>query len=101
MAILSSNKREIFSLLALVFALATGVIWIRTSTVKDTYLYVQREKEFRKLQEEIQANRVRWLRLTTPKRLEVIAKNLGLGAPELSQVLRYVPDKGEGEDASP
>ena len=88
-----ADRRELFTLLFLVFSLAAAVIWIRTSTVKDTYLYVQQERELRKLQQEIQAARVRWLRLTSPKRLEGMAHVLGLRPPALRQMLKYEPEK--------
>jgi hypothetical protein len=99
MTLLSGNRREAYFLFVVVFSLATGVIWIRTSTVRDTYAYVQRERELRRLLQDIQADRVHWLKLTTPKRLENVAKHLGLRAPEMFQVVRYAPEKG-APDAS-
>jgi len=86
-------RRELLLLLFFVFSLAAGVIWIRTLTVKDTYKYVEQERELRKLQQEIQAARVRWLKLTSPKRLEGMARALGLVAPGMHQMLRYEPEQ--------
>ena len=93
MTLSTRHRREIYALLALLFVLSAGVIWIRTSTVKDTYLYVQQEKEYRQLQQEIQATRVRWLKLTSPRRLEELATRVGLQAPKMNQILRYEPEK--------
>lgn len=80
-------------MVSLILALAAGVIWIRTATVRDTYAFVQKERELRKLQQEIQAARVRWLKLTSPKRLEAMAKALNLQPPKIEQVLKYEPEK--------
>ena len=93
MGLFTGNRRELSLLLAVTFLLAAGVIWVRTATVKDTYLYVQNEREFRKLQQEIQAARVKWLKLTSPKRLETMARALGLGSPKIEHVLKYEPEK--------
>jgi hypothetical protein len=100
MSVLSAKRRDLYALFALVFALAAGVIWIRTATVKDTYLYVQREKEYRRLEQEIQGVRVRWLKLTAPKRLEALAQSLGLMPPNRNQVLKYEPDHGSAKTTS-
>jgi hypothetical protein len=86
------TRRELYLLCALLFVLAALVTWVRTSTVKDSYLYVQREKEFRAVQQDIQAVRVRWLRLTAPKRLESLAQTLGLAPPKRDQILKYEPE---------
>jgi len=97
---LSGTRRELIALFVAIFLAAGGVIWIRTLTVKDTYLYVQKEKEFRRLEQDIQASRVHWLRLTTPKRLEMLAHNLGMFPPTMNQELQYEPEKGvDGRDA--
>lgn len=75
--------------LVLVCAVAVGVIWIRTATVKATYLYAQQEKELRKHQSRIQRARVNWLRLTAPARLDALARNLKLNPAKADQVLKY------------
>lgn len=93
-------KRELYCLLALVFAFSAAVIWVRTETVKDTYLYVQQEKELKRLQQELQAARVQWLRLTAPKRLDAIAQGIGLQPPKINQILKYEPD-ATAENATP
>ena len=94
---LLAHRRELFLFLLVVFTVSSAVIWIRTSTVRDTYLYVQQEREFRKLQQDIQAARVRWLRLTSPKRLEGMAHSLGLKPPTIRQMLKYEPEKPASE----
>jgi orotate phosphoribosyltransferase-like protein len=71
------------------------LIWIRTVTVKETYSYVQYEKELRHLQQEIQETKVKWLSLTTPKRLELISKVLDLRSTDPSQILLYEPSTTE------
>jgi hypothetical protein len=100
MTLFQNSRRGLYLLSLLLFILSTLVIWIRTSTVKGTYLYVQKEKELRRLEQDIQASRVRWLKLTTPKRLESIARGLGLKAPEMSQVLKYQSEHGGSEHAA-
>lgn len=92
---MANHRREIIFLSALTVLLAAAVIWIRTSTVKDTYRFVQQEREYRRLQQEIQAARVRWLKQTAPKRLETMAKQLGLVPPKIQQVLKYEPEKND------
>ena len=37
-------KQESYFLFALIFIFAALVIWVRTATVRDTYLFVQNEK---------------------------------------------------------
>jgi len=81
------RKETVLWLLCL-FALAAGIIWVRTQTVKATYLYVQKDKAVRKIQQDLQADRVRWLKQTAPGKLEAIALDLGLSAPTLDQVVR-------------
>jgi hypothetical protein len=83
------RKKEIALLVFLLFALCGGVIWIRTATVKATYHYVQQERELYRLEQETQAVRIRWLQMTAPKRLEGIARAIGLQPPKPSQILRY------------
>ena len=95
-----SLKHEAYALLLLVFMLSGLVIWVRTATVKDTYLYVQHERELRLLEQETQAIRVRWLKLTSPKRLELIATGLGLAPPKLHQIVKFqasrtIPERGK------
>lgn len=80
---------ELVFWLVLVCAVAVGVIWVRTATVKATYLYAQQEKEFRKHQSRIQRARVNWLRLTAPARLDALARNLRLFPAKADQVLKY------------
>lgn len=100
MTFLQEKRRELYVLLACIFSLSAGVIWVRTETVKDTYLYVQQEKELRKLQQELQAARVQWLKMTSPKRLDALAQNLGLYPPKIHQILKYESDKLTAVSAS-
>ncbi len=89
---MSANSRsrvELFFWLVLICVVAVGVIWIRTATVKATYLYAQQEKELRKHQSRIQRGRVNWLRLTAPARLDALARNLKLNPAKADQVLKY------------
>ena len=76
-------------LFLIVFLATALVIWIRTATVKATYEYVQNEKEYRLLNQEIQALRVKWLKVSAPKRLEGMAHVLKLGPPKIDQVMKY------------
>ncbi len=82
-------RLELILWLVLVCALAIGVIWVRTATVKATYLYGQQEKEVRKQQSRTQRARVNWLRLTAPARLDALARNLRLFPAKSDQVLKY------------
>lgn len=83
------KKSEFAYLSAALFVLCAAVIWVRTATVKDTYRYVQQEKELSRLEQETQSIRMQWLQLTAPKRLEALAKVLELAPPRRQQILRY------------
>lgn len=67
-------KKETLAWLGALFSLCGGVVWVRTATVKATYRYVQHEKEISQVQQELQDARIRWLKLTSPKRLEALAE---------------------------
>lgn len=82
-------RLEFLAWFFLALALAAGVVWIRTSTVHATYEYVQQERNLRKLHQDIQQAKVRWLKLTAPKHLEELARNLDLSPPSSGQVLKY------------
>lgn len=69
---------------------AASVVWVRTSTVKATYQYVQHEGELRGVEQEIRKLRVKWLKMTSPRKLEAMAPALGLVAPTKNQSRRYV-----------
>lgn len=84
-----STVREIAFSSIVLFILCAAVIWVRTLTVKETYVYVRLEKEARQLEQDVQAVRMQWLKQTSPKRLDALAESLGLKAPELQQVLKY------------
>jgi hypothetical protein len=89
MVLTKKEKLELTLLLFLLFSAVSLLIWVRTTTVKDTYQYVHQERELRRLQELTQVDRVKWLRLTSPKRLEQLANSLGLAAPNLTQTYKY------------
>lgn len=76
-------------LLALSFLCAVGVVWVRTATVRDTYRYVQQEKAYKVYEQNISDLRLRWLKLTSPIQLQSIAKEKGLKAPQIHQVIPY------------
>ena len=81
-------SREIIILSASVFLLAAGLVWVRALTVKASYQFVSQERRFRQIESEAQALRVKWLKMTSPKRLELLAGNIGLEPPKLSQNLK-------------
>ena len=89
-----SRKTEVLSLLGAIFALTAAVIWVRTATVKETYRYFQKEKELRKVEQELKTLRVTWLQITSPKTLETLATALELVPPEMDQIVRYDSRKG-------
>jgi hypothetical protein len=80
---------ETHFLVTVVFLLASLVIWVRISTVKDTYRYVLQEKELIRAQQEIQAVKLKWLKETSPRKLEAVARNLRLFPPSINQTLKY------------
>lgn len=75
-------------------ALCGAVVWIRTATVKATYLYVQQEREVTTIGQQVQELRIRWLRLTSPKRLESLAQKFDLHPPDPAQRVQYTSMKG-------
>jgi hypothetical protein len=84
----NSVKRELSFLLVSLFILAAGLVWVRALTVKSTYQFVGQERQYRQLEQETQALRVRWLKLTSPKKLEGLANQLGLEPPKVGQNLK-------------
>ncbi len=82
---LTKSQSEFILWLTATVVLSGIVIWVRIETVKNTYLYVQREKELQRLEVQLQSEKVRWLKMTHPSRLEVLAKQLNMVAPKLSQ----------------
>ena len=87
----ASSRLETLSWFALLFALCGAVVWVRTSTVKATYRYVQQEKELGGVGQQIQEFRIRWLKLTSPKRLEALAERFELVPPDPNQRVHYAP----------
>jgi hypothetical protein len=86
-----SLKRELTLLLVCVFILATALVWIRALTVKSSYQFVGQERQYRQLEQETQSLRVKWLKLTSPKKLETLASQIGLEPPKLGQNLKVQP----------
>jgi len=86
---LTQSRSETLAWLCLLFALCGGVVWVRTATVKATYRYVQQEKEMTVIKQEIQGLRIRWLKLTSPKRLEALAQQMQLSPLQASQRVQY------------
>lgn len=84
----SKHRHEFFFLLFLLFGVSATVIWVRTATVRETYAFVQNEKELNRAKQVAQTTRLKWLKMTSPKQLETIAGNLGLAPPKLSQVMK-------------
>ena len=84
----SPGRGEFFLLLLLLVSVASAVIWVRTATVRETYAFVQQEKILKALREETQNLRLKWVKTTSPKRLEALAPGLGLQPPTLNQRLK-------------
>jgi hypothetical protein len=84
-------KLETLCWFVLLFLVSGLVVWVRTSTVKATYEYVQHEKELARLGNEIQGFRIRLLKLTSPKRLESLAKRFELNPPDGNQRIQHFP----------
>lgn len=83
--------------LVIVFGFSAAVIWLRIAVVKSTYDFVRQEKELHSLQDEVQKLRLQWLKVTNSRRLESIAKTLGLVPPAIHQTLRYTAAAGNGK----
>lgn len=75
--------------------LAGVVVWIRTATVKSTYEFVRQERDLKRMQEEMQNLRIRWLKLTSPSKLETLAQNQGMSPPKYDQVVKIKPENGK------
>lgn len=86
---LQSIQSQIVALATACVIAACAVTWMRIATVKHTYTYVQNQKEVNRLQQELQAERVRWLQLTSPKKLETLARHLSLAPPKVDQILKF------------
>jgi Mg2+ and Co2+ transporter CorA len=54
----------------------------------------------KRVQQEAQQARVKWLRLTAPRRLETMAESFGLQPPTIDQILKYEVEKGQTRRAS-
>ncbi len=91
----TNSKKEFTTLLVSVFILAAILVWIRALTVKSSYQFVGQERQYRQLEQEMQALRVRWLKITSPKKLESIAAQLGLEPAKLGQNLKLQSSKSE------
>ncbi len=85
----SPKKMETLAWFGVLFAVCGAVVWVRTATVKATYQYVQQEKELASIGDQIQDFRIRWLKLTAPKRLEALAQRFELIPPDSNQRVQY------------
>ena len=85
----SKTRRELVFPIFCLLGVSASVIWIRTSTVKETYGFVQTEKRLVLAKQEIQTLRLKWTRLTAPQKLVVYAKELSLEPPRLDQIVKY------------
>ena len=85
---IKTPRGEFIFLFAITFIIATGVTWIRTANLKQTYQFIQHEAQLRMLQKEIQSCRVEWTRLSAPRRLDQIAKKIHLRPPRLDQIFK-------------
>lgn len=83
-----SLRKELLLLLACVFCLASLLVWIRALTVKSSYEFVRQEKTFRQIEQDNQVLRVRWLKLTSPRKLESLATQLGLQPAKVGQKVK-------------
>jgi len=92
-----SLNRELTFLFLSVFVLAATLVWIRAMTVKSTYQFVDKERQYRQIEQDTQALRVHWLKLTSPKKLQVLAGQLGLEPPKLQQNLKMPSLVSEGK----
>lgn len=80
-----------FKIALLILACAVAsllVIWTRIATVNTTYSYIQNQKDLHRLQQELQGERVQWLKLTSPRKLETLARHIGLSPPKVAQIVR-------------
>lgn len=90
----TNSKLETLSWFGALLVLCGAVVWIRTSTVKATYHYVQQERELSQTGQQIQDFRIRWLKLTAPKRLEALAQKFELNPANSSQRVQHTPQQG-------
>ncbi len=86
----TTRKNEFLFLLIALVGLASGLIWIRTATVKDTYQYVKKVREAKVLEDEIQALKIRWGQSVSPTSLQKIAEKLEMGPPQRKQIVTYL-----------
>lgn len=93
-------RREAPLFVTLFLLVGAALVWVRTATVQETYRFVALRNERKRVEEELAAHKVRWLRMTAPRRLEAMAGTLGLKAPTHGQLLRY-ESMAMAEAASP
>lgn len=85
----SNFRRKLLFPFCLVVLLSVGVVWTRTATVRETYQYVQNEKQLKVTKQDIQTLRVKWTRLTAPYRLMQYARDLRLAPPQINQTVKF------------
>ena len=89
-----SNFRRLFYLhMSIIISLSVGLIWVRTATVRETYRFVQSEKNMVQTKQEIQALRIKWTKLTAPQKLIQAAKEFNLLPPKIGQTLKHTSPK--------
>jgi hypothetical protein len=93
-------RREAPLFVTLFLLVGAALVWIRTATVRETYRFVGLRNERKRVEEELAAQKVRWLRMTAPRRLEAMAGTMGLKAPTHGQVLRYESSMAMAEDGT-
>ncbi|MBM4304255.1 MAG: hypothetical protein FJ112_08000 [Deltaproteobacteria bacterium] len=94
----TSPLRELILLSGSVFVLAAALVWVRALTVKATYQFVEKERHYRQMEQETQRLRVKWLKITSPKKLEILAEELGLEPPKMSQNLKLQSTEAKREN---
>ncbi len=87
------NRLENILGVVVIFMSTYLLISVRTNTVNSTYEYVKIEKQLKIEEQSLQNLRVEWLKLTSPKHLQALAKRLGLQPPNFNQVIRYDPNE--------
>lgn len=86
---MSPTKIEIVATTALLFLLSAGVIWIRTANIQATYEFNEKERKLTSLKTDEQSLRIRLTKLSSPRRLKEMSKELNLAAPKISQLYRF------------
>jgi hypothetical protein len=84
-----ARSREPLLLVIAIGLMAVCVIWVRTLTVKETYQFVKKEKELRLSEYELQNQRLKLMRMTSPAKLQNRAKELDFVVPRAHQIIHW------------